>query len=55
MEKFYWNVIRRDKIMKQIIHYLPDWKVYMQAIFVFLVPYLIWKLYKQNPATEEEQ
>lgn len=40
--------------MNHIIQYLPDWKVYMQAFFVFLVPYLIYKLYKRNPVTEKE-
>ncbi|MFD2512043.1 hypothetical protein ACFSUR_28270 [Halalkalibacter alkalisediminis] len=40
--------------MKQIVHYLPDWEVYMQAFFVFFVPYVIWKLFNHIPVAEEK-
>ncbi|MFC0560302.1 hypothetical protein [Halalkalibacter alkalisediminis] len=41
--------------MKQIVHYLPDWEVYMQAFFVFFVPYVIWKLFNHIPVAEEKK
>ncbi|WP_281243113.1 hypothetical protein [Anaerobacillus alkalidiazotrophicus] len=40
--------------MTQIISYLPNWQVFMQAFFAFIIPLVIWKLFKQAPVHKEE-
>ncbi|WP_095995573.1 hypothetical protein [Salipaludibacillus agaradhaerens] len=40
--------------MKQIISYLPDWIVYVQAFFAMFVPLIMRKLFSQVHDLEDK-
>ncbi|WP_255236737.1 hypothetical protein [Salipaludibacillus sp. LMS25] len=40
--------------MQQVVSYLPDWPVYMQAFILFFVPFVMRKLFSQVLALEDE-
>ncbi|WP_425388169.1 hypothetical protein [Ectobacillus panaciterrae] len=39
---------------KTMVSYLPDWKVFMQALIVFFIPYVIAKFFSWIRTSEEE-
>ncbi|MDQ0247363.1 spore germination protein [Bacillus fengqiuensis] len=42
------------KMWKTMVSYLPDWQVFMQAVIVFFVPYVISRFFKWISKLEEE-
>ncbi|PET69485.1 hypothetical protein CN533_23110 [Priestia megaterium] len=39
---------------KSIVSYLPEWPVFIQAFMVFVIPYIISKLFSWIRNSEEE-
>ncbi|HWL26522.1 MAG TPA: hypothetical protein VNR38_22665 [Ureibacillus sp.] len=39
---------------KSMVSYLPEWQVFMQALMVFFIPYIISRLFNWTRTSEEE-
>jgi len=42
------------KMWKTIVSYLPEWQVFIQAFIVFVIPYLISKLFNLLHTSKDE-